>query len=263
MEKPIAAATSSVGDETLRAEKIHFRYRNTVALTDVSMPLYKNKVTALMGPSGCGKSTLLRIFNLMHLLYPDQRVEGEVWFRGANILSGGIDPHLVRTRIGMVFQRPLPFPLSIYDNVAYGLRLYADPPKSELDARVEHALRRAALWTEVKDVLPKSGESLSGGQQQRLCIARALAVQPEILLLDEPCSALDPASTHCIEETIRELVADTTIAIVTHNLAQAQRISDYTGFMYLGRLVEFGTTESVFESPKDEHTRQYVLGLFG
>ena len=247
----------------LSASHISFRYGKQLALTDVSMPLYENAVTAIMGPSGCGKSTLLRVFNRMNELYPEQRVEGEILLDGHNVLARGVDVGRLRATIGMVFQQPAPFPMSIFDNVAFGIRLYERIPRSELNDKVEAALRKAALWDEVKDMLSSSGLGLSGGQQQRLCIARTIAVEPEVILLDEPCSALDPGSTLKIEETIAELKADHTIAIVTHNLQQAARVSDYTAFMYLGQLVEFGVTEQVFMAPRDERTEHYVAGRYG
>ena len=229
--------------------KINFFYNQTQALRDISLPLYDRRVTAFIGPSGCGKSTLLRTLNRIYQLYPGQVATGEVMVDGINILAPGVDLNLVRAKIGMVFQKPTPFPMSIHDNVAFGIRLYEKLPKSELDDRIESALRRAALWDEVKDKLRQSGLSLSGGQQQRLCIARAIAVQPEVLLLDEPASALDPISTQRIEELIAELKADYCIAIVTHNMQQAARSSDYTAFMYLGELIEFDETERIFTHP--------------
>ena len=216
-----------------------------------------------MGPSGCGKSTLLRVLNRMYDLYPNQRAEGQVLFDGQDILSPSQDLNLLRARIGMVFQKPTPFPMSIYENIAFGIRLYEKLPRAELDARVEHALRRAALWDEVKDKLGASGLSLSGGQQQRLCIARTVAVKPEVILFDEPCSALDPISTAKIEELIDELSTDYTIAIVTHNMQQAARVSDFTAFMYLGELVEFGDTSKMFTTPQDRRTQDYITGRFG
>ncbi|HXZ17509.1 MAG TPA: phosphate ABC transporter ATP-binding protein PstB, partial [Roseiarcus sp.] len=230
---------------------------------NVSTSLHLNKVTAFIGPSGCGKSTLLRVLNRMYDLYPRQRAEGEVVLDGENILGRSIDVNLLRARVGMVFQKPTPFPMSIYDNIAFGVRLYHKPSKSELDERVEEALRGAALWEEVKDKLHMSGLGLSGGQQQRLCIARSVAVQPEVILFDEPCSALDPISTAKVEELIEELAERYTIAIVTHNMQQAVRVSDYTAFMYLGELVEFGETNAVFTAPKQKKTQDYITGRFG
>jgi len=247
----------------LRASHVVFRYGKVIALKDISIPLYANKVTAFMGPSGCGKSTLLRIFNRMHDLYPDQHADGEVLLDNRNILGHGIDLNLLRSRIGMVFQRPTPFPMSIYDNVAFGVRLYERLTRNQMDEHIEKALRDAALWTEVKDILSRNAFSLSGGQQQRLCIARTIAAKPEVMLLDEPCSALDPISTARIEETIIELKAHLTIAIVTHNLQQAARVSDYTAFMYLGELIEFGLTSEIFTAPKNPHTQNYITGRFG
>jgi phosphate transport system ATP-binding protein len=242
---------------------VDFYYGTFKALKNITMPLHDKRVTAFIGPSGCGKSTLLRVLNRIYELYPGQRASGEVIVDGENILAPGMDLNLLRARIGMVFQKPTPFPMSIYDNIAFGIRLYERLPHHELDDRVESALRRAALWDEVKDKLRQSGLGLSGGQQQRLCIARAVAVQPEILLLDEPASALDPISTQRIEELIAELKADYTIAIVTHNMQQAARTSDYTAFMYLGELVEFDETERIFTRPKEKHTEDYITGRFG
>ena len=225
--------------------------------------LYSGQVTAFIGPSGCGKSTLLRVLNRMYDLYPGQRAEGEVMLDGENILSPDLDVNLLRSRVGMVFQKPTPFPMTIYDNIAFGIRLYEKLPKSEMDARVKSALHRAALWSEVKDKLNASGLSLSGGQQQRLCIARTVALSPEVILLDEPASALDPISTAKIEELIDELSGDYTIAIVTHNMQQAARVSRFTAFMYLGEMVEFEDTNTVFTSPRDKRTQDYVTGRFG
>jgi phosphate transport system ATP-binding protein len=242
---------------------VGFHYGKFHALKNVSLPLYDRRVTAFIGPSGCGKSTLLRILNRIYELYPGQVATGEVLVDGENILSPGLDLNLVRSKIGMVFQKPTPFPMSIHDNIAFGIKLYERLPKSELDDRVESALRRAALWNEVKDKLRQSGLGLSGGQQQRLCIARAIAVQPEILLLDEPASALDPLSTQRIEELIAELKPDYCIAIVTHNMQQAARCSDYTAFMYLGELVEFDETERIFTRPREKRTEDYITGRFG
>ena len=242
---------------------LNFYYGDTKALYDINLPLYEKKVTAFIGPSGCGKSTLLRVLNRMYDLYPRQHAEGEVLLDGKNILAPGQDVNLLRARIGMVFQKPTPFPMSIYDNIAFGIRLYEKLPKAEMDDRVESSLQRAALWQEVKDKLGSSGLSLSGGQQQRLCIARTIALWPEVILLDEPASALDPISTAKIEETIDELKADYTIAIVTHNMQQAARVSDYTAFMYLGNLVEFGETPTVFTAPKETRTQDYITGRFG
>ncbi|MFG1432513.1 phosphate ABC transporter ATP-binding protein PstB [Xanthobacter sp. V2C-8] len=257
--KPPAAALPV----KVEARHLDFYYGGTRALHDVSMPLHANRITALIGPSGCGKSTLLRVFNRMFELYPDQHVTGDVLMDGASILGPGVDPAALRARIGMVFQRPTPFPMSIFDNVAMGVRINEAPPEADLAVRVEEALRRAALWDEVKDHLPESGLSLSGGQQQRLCIARTIAVRPEVILFDEPCSALDPITTARIEETMVELRAHYTLAIVTHNLQQAARVSDFTGFMYLGEMVEFSSTDHMFTRPKDERTHNYLTGRFG
>ncbi len=242
---------------------LSFYYGSTQALKNISLPLYDRKVTSFIGPSGCGKSTLLRVLNRIYELYPNQRAEGEVVMDGENILSSRLDTNLLRSRVGMVFQKPTPFPMTIYDNIAFGIKLYERIPRSELDGRIEDALQRAALWTEVKEKLRESGLSLSGGQQQRLCIARTVATRPEVILLDEPCSALDPISTAKIEELIDELSADYTIVIVTHNMQQASRASDYTAFMYLGELVEFGQTEKVFTTPENKRTEQYITGRFG
>jgi phosphate transport system ATP-binding protein len=242
---------------------VNFFYDRFQALKNVSLPLHDKRVTAFIGPSGCGKSTLLRILNRIYELYPGQRATGEVLVDGENILAPGLDLNLLRAKIGMVFQKPTPFPMSIYDNIAFGIRLYVRLTRSELDDRVEAALRRAALWDEVKDKLRQSGLGLSGGQQQRLCIARAVAVEPEILLLDEPASALDPLSTQRIEELIAELKDDYCIAIVTHNMQQAARSSDYTAFMYLGELIEFDETERIFTHPTQKQTEDYITGRFG
>src|ERR1700710_2486198 len=241
---------------------LSFYYGAFKGLKNVTVPLMDRKVTAFIGPSGCGKSTLLRAINRIFELYPNQRAEGEILMDGENLLKTK-DLNLLRARIGMVFQKPTPFPMSIYDNVAFGIKLYERIPKSEMDGRVEHALTRAALWTEVKDKLGASGLSLSGGQQQRLCIARTVAISPEVILLDEPCSALDPIATAKIEELIDELSEAYTIAIVTHNMQQASRASDYTAFMYLGELVEYGATEKIFTAPDNKRTEQYITGRFG
>jgi phosphate transport system ATP-binding protein len=242
---------------------LSFYYGTNRALKGVTLPVYDRKVTAFIGPSGCGKSTLLRVLNRIYELYPNQRAEGEVFLDGIDILHHKLDTNLLRSRIGMVFQKPTPFPMTIYDNIAFGIKLYERMPRSELDGRVETALQRAALWGEVKDKLRESGLSLSGGQQQRLCIARTVATKPEVILLDEPCSALDPISTAKIEELIDELVNDYTIIIVTHNMQQASRTSDYTAFMYLGELIEFDNTEKVFTAPSHKQTEQYITGRFG
>jgi phosphate transport system ATP-binding protein len=242
---------------------LKFYYGDSLALKSISLPLYAHKVTAFIGPSGCGKSTLLRVLNRMYDLYPNQRAEGEVILDGVNILRPEQDLNLLRARVGMVFQKPTPFPMSIHENVAFGIKLYQKLPKAELRDRVEAALMQAALWGEVKDKLNASGLSLSGGQQQRLCIARTVALQPEVILLDEPCSALDPISTAKIEETIDELTENYTIAIVTHNLQQAARVSELTAFMYLGELIEFGGTAQIFTSPEKKQTQNYITGRFG
>lgn len=242
---------------------LDFYYGATHALKSISMPLHTHKVTSFIGPSGCGKSTLLRVLNRMYDLYPGQRAEGEVILDGANILHPNVDVNALRSRVGMVFQKPTPFPMSIFENVAFGVRLYEKLSRSEVEARVEEALRGAALWEEVKDKLQTSGLGLSGGQQQRLCIARSVAVQPEVILFDEPCSALDPISTAKVEELIEELSERYSIAIVTHNMQQAVRVSDYTAFMYLGELVEFGETDEVFAKPKEKRTLDYITGRFG
>jgi phosphate transport system ATP-binding protein len=242
---------------------LSFFYGSTKALKNVNVPLNDRKVTAFIGPSGCGKSTLLRVLNRIYELYPNQRAEGKVILDGENILESRQDTNLLRARVGMVFQKPTPFPMTIYDNIAFGIKLYERVSRSELNDRIENALQRAALWNEVKDKLRESGLSLSGGQQQRLCIARTVATRPEVILLDEPCSALDPISTAKIEELIDELSAEYTIAIVTHNMQQASRCSDYTAFMYLGELVEYGPTEKVFTAPDKKQTEQYITGRFG
>jgi phosphate transport system ATP-binding protein len=249
--------------EKVTIRDLNFFYGDFRALKSITLPLYEHKVTAFIGPSGCGKSTLLRVLNRMYDLYPNQRATGDVMFDGGNILSPKQDLNLLRARIGMVFQKPTPFPMSIYENVAFGIRLYERLPKSELDGRVETSLRRAALWDEVKDKLSANGQSLSGGQQQRLCIARTVAVQPEVILFDEPCSALDPISTAKIEELIDELTDDYTIVIVTHNMQQAARVSEFTAFMYLGELIEFDTTSKMFTAPQDQRTQDYITGRFG
>jgi phosphate transport system ATP-binding protein len=241
---------------------LSFYYGTNKSLKNITLPLQEKKVTAFIGPSGCGKSTLLRAINRIFELYPNQRAEGEIMMDGQNILTLK-DMNLLRARVGMVFQKPTPFPMSIYDNIAFGIKLYERIPKSEMDGRVESALTRAALWGEVKDKLNASGLSLSGGQQQRLCIARSVATKPEVILLDEPCSALDPISTAKVEELIEELANDYTIVIVTHNMQQASRASDYTAFMYLGELIEYGPTEKIFTAPDNKRTEQYITGRFG
>ena len=258
-----AEAKAPATPEKVVVRDLRFYYKNFEALKGINLGLRDKQVTAFIGPSGCGKSTLLRILNRIYQLYPEQRATGEVLVDGRNILDPKEDLNLLRAKIGMVFQKPTPFPMSIHDNVAFGIRLYEKLPPAQLDERVESALRRAALWDEVKDKLKQSGLSLSGGQQQRLCIARAIAVKPEILLLDEPASALDPISTQRIEELINELKTDYCIVIVTHNMQQAARSSDYTAFMYLGELVEFDETEVIFTHPKNKRTEDYITGRFG
>jgi phosphate transport system ATP-binding protein len=267
MSNSIAAERSANPEAAVKNKVVvrglNFYYGQTHALKNVELNLHEGEVTAFIGPSGCGKSTLLRVLNRMYDLYPGQRAEGQVLLDGENILSRELDLNLLRSRVGMVFQKPTPFPMSIYDNIAFGIRLYEKLPKSEMDDRVELALKRSAIWTEVKDKLNASGLSLSGGQQQRLCIARTVAVKPEVILFDEPCSALDPISTAKIEELIDELSGDYTIAIVTHNMQQAARVSHFTAFMYLGEMVEFNETNAVFTSPRDKRTQDYVTGRFG
>jgi len=257
-------ASSKISEEAaLQVRKLDFYYGDFKGLIGINLDIARHKVTAFIGPSGCGKSTLLRTFNRMYDLYPGQRAEGEILFNGTNLLDRKQDVNLVRAKIGMVFQKPTPFPMTIYENIAFGVRLYERLAGSEMDDRVEWALRKAALWEEVKDKLQQSGLSLSGGQQQRLCIARAVAVKPEIVLLDEPTSALDPISTAKVEELVNELKEEYTIAIVTHNMQQAARISDYTAFMYLGELIEFGKTDELFVKPKVKQTEDYITGRFG
>jgi phosphate transport system ATP-binding protein len=260
-----SAASASISPFPVKCQirNVGFHYGKFQALKGISLPLHDRRVTAFIGPSGCGKSTLLRILNRIYELYPGQVATGEVLVDGENILAPGHDLNLVRAKIGMVFQKPTPFPMSIHDNITFGIKLYARLPRSELDDRVEQALRRAALWDEVKDKLRQSGLGLSGGQQQRLCIARAIAVEPEILLLDEPASALDPISTQRIEELIAELKSDYCIAIVTHNMQQAARSSDFTAFMYLGELIEYDETERIFTAPRIKRTEDYITGRFG
>jgi phosphate transport system ATP-binding protein len=250
-------------DSKLTIRDLNFYYGRFQALKSVTLDVPVNQVTAFIGPSGCGKSTLLRTCNRLYELYPEHRAEGEVLFDGVNILSRTQDVTLLRAKIGMVFQKPTPFPMSIHDNIAFGVKLYEKLARSELDDRIEWALTKAALWNEVKDKLHQSGNSLSGGQQQRLCIARGIAIRPEVLLMDEPCSALDPISTARIEELMRELVEDYTVVIVTHNMQQAARVSDYTAYLYLGELVEFDRTEKLFTSPGRKATEDYITGKFG
>lgn len=247
----------------LAIKNLNFFYGNFHALKNINLDILEGKVTAFIGPSGCGKSTLLRTFNRMYDLYPKLRAEGEIILNGNNVLDSGVDLNMLRAKVGMVFQKPTPFPMSIYDNVAFGVKLYEKLSKSAMDDRVEWALSKAALWNEVKDKLKQSGLGLSGGQQQRLCIARAIAVKPEVLLLDEPTSALDPISTAHVEELIHELKKDYTIAIVTHNMQQAARISDYTAYMYLGEMIEMGETDTIFTAPKVKATEDYITGKFG
>jgi len=247
----------------IEVKNLNFFYGKFQGLKNVSMNIAERKVTAFIGPSGCGKSTLLRTLNRMYSLYPGQRAEGEINLYGQNILDKSQDLNLLRARVGMVFQKPTPFPMTIYDNIAFGVRLYETLSESEMDERVEWALSKAALWTEVKDKLGQNGLSLSGGQQQRLCIARSVAVKPSVLLLDEPTSALDPISTGKVEELVNELKSDYTIAIVTHNMQQAARVSDFTAYMYLGELVEFGQTEQIFFKPTKTATEDYITGRFG
>jgi len=255
--------TAATLTNALEVRKLNFFYGKFQGLKDINLDIAEKRVTAFIGPSGCGKSTLLRTFNRMYSLYPGQRAEGQINFYGQNILEDGQDLNLLRARIGMVFQKPTPFPMSIYDNIAFGVKLYETLSRSEMDDRVEWALTKAALWKEVKDKLNQSGLSLSGGQQQRLCIARSVAVKPSVLLLDEPTSALDPISTGKIEELVHELKSDYTIAIVTHNMQQAARCSDFTAYMYLGDLIEFGETKEIFMKPERKETEDYITGRFG
>ncbi len=247
----------------IAVRNLNFYYGSFQALRDINMSIAENKVTAFIGPSGCGKSTLLRTFNRMFELYPGQRAEGAIELDGEDLLNSRLDISLIRAKVGMVFQKPTPFPMSIYDNIAFGVRLFERLSKGEMDERVEWALTKAALWNEVKDKLDQSGNGLSGGQQQRLCIARGVAIKPEVLLLDEPCSALDPISTAKIEELIAELKSDYTVVIVTHNMQQAARCSDYTAYMYLGELMEFGRTDQIFVKPTRKETEDYITGRFG
>ncbi|WP_019430568.1 phosphate ABC transporter ATP-binding protein PstB [Limnohabitans sp. Rim47] len=247
----------------IQIRNLNFFYGTFKGLKNVNLDIAENKVTAFIGPSGCGKSTLLRTLNRMYSLYPGQRAEGEINFDGQNILDAKQDLNLLRARVGMVFQKPTPFPMSIYDNIAFGIRLYEKLGRADMDERVEWALTKAAIWNEVKDKLGQSGLSLSGGQQQRLCIARSVAVKPAVILLDEPTSALDPISTAKVEELVSELKKDHTVAIVTHNMQQAARVSDFTAYMYLGELVEFGQTEQIFMKPARQETEDYITGRFG
>ena len=255
--------SEQVAINAIEVRNLNFFYGSFQGLKDINLDIEQGKVTAFIGPSGCGKSTLLRTLNRMYDLYPGQRAEGEINFYGQNILEPGQDLNLLRSRIGMVFQKPTPFPMSIYENIAFGVRLYEKLSRSEMDERVEWALNKAALWNEAKDKLSQSGLSLSGGQQQRLCIARGVAVKPSVILLDEPTSALDPISTGKIEELINELKHEYTIAIVTHNMQQAARVSDYTAYMYLGSLIEYGKTDEIFIKPQRKETEDYITGRFG
>ncbi len=263
METISASREKLLEKSKISVKNLDFYYGKFHALKNINLEIPEKKVTSFIGPSGCGKSTLLRVFNRMYELYPEQRAEGEIMFEGENLLTSKKDVALIRSKVGMVFQKPTPFPMSIYDNIAFGVKLFENLSRSDMDERVEWALRKAALWTEVKDKLNQSGSSLSGGQQQRLCIARGIAIKPEVLLLDEPCSALDPISTAKIEELITELKDDYTVVIVTHNMQQAARCSDYTAYMYLGDLVEFGVTEDIFFKPKRKETEDYITGRFG
>jgi len=263
VEVPARGETIGSSAAKLQVRNLNFYYGAFHALKSITLDVPEHRVTAFIGPSGCGKSTLLRTFNRMYSLYPEQRAEGEVVMGGQNLLDSKQDVALLRAKIGMVFQKPTPFPMSIYENIAFGVRLFERLPKREMDERVEWALSRAALWDEVKDKLKQNGNSLSGGQQQRLCIARGIAIRPEVLLLDEPCSALDPISTARIEELINELKHDYTVVIVTHNMQQAARVSDFTGYMFLGELVEFDVTDTIFIKPKRQETEDYITGRFG
>jgi phosphate transport system ATP-binding protein len=259
----VSAAPEAQAATKIAVGHLDFFYGKFQGLKDINLDVAECRVTAFIGPSGCGKSTLLRTLNRMYSLYPGQRAVGEIMFNGRNVLEPGIDLNMLRAKIGMVFQKPTPFPMSIYDNIAFGVRLYERLSAREMDERVEWALTKAAMWEEAKDKLKQSGMALSGGQQQRLCIARAVAVKPEVLLLDEPTSALDPISTAKIEELISELKSDYTIAIVTHNMQQAARVSDYTAYMYLGQLIEFGATDELFLKPRRKETEDYITGRFG
>ena len=263
METMTVERQKPIGKSKISVKNLNFYYGKFLALKNINLEIPEKKVTAFIGPSGCGKSTLLRIFNRMYELYPEQRAEGEIMFDGENLLTSKKDVALIRSKVGMVFQKPTPFPMSIYDNIAFGVKLFEDLSRTDMDERVEWALRKAALWGEVKEKLNQSGSSLSGGQQQRLCIARGIAIKPEVLLLDEPCSALDPISTAKIEELITELKNDYTVVMVTHNMQQAARCSDYTAYMYLGDLVEFGVTEDIFFKPRRKETEDYITGRFG
>jgi phosphate transport system ATP-binding protein len=263
MNETTSQNAQTPANNAIEVRNLNFFYGSFQGLQDINLDIEEGKVTAFIGPSGCGKSTLLRTLNRMYSLYPGQRAEGEINFYGQNILTPDQDVNLLRSRIGMVFQKPTPFPMSIYENIAFGVRLYEKLSRSEMDERVEWALNKAALWNEAKDKLNQSGLSLSGGQQQRLCIARGVAVKPSVMLLDEPTSALDPISTGKIEELINELKHEYTIAIVTHNMQQAARVSDYTAYMYLGSLIEYGKTDEIFIKPKRKETEDYITGRFG
>ena len=261
---PGRQASAGAREEKITVRSLNFYYANGFhALKNNSLPIYDKCVTAFIGPSGCGKTTLLRILNRIYALYPGMRATGQVMFEGQNILDGTLDVNILRAKIGMVFQKPTPFPMSIYDNIAFGVRLYERLSKADMDERVEQSLRRAGLWEEVKDKLGNSGLGLSGGQQQRLCIARAIAVRPAVLLMDEATSALDPISTARIEELVDDLKRDYCIAMVTHNMQQAARVSDYTAFMYLGDLIEFADTDTIFTRPQQKRTEEYITGRFG
>jgi phosphate transport system ATP-binding protein len=259
------SARHQASDQNLRIaiRDLNFYYGKFHAIKNVSMDIQSNKVTAFIGPSGCGKSTLLRTFNRLHELYPQNRATGQILLDGRNVLDSKVDPTLLRARVGMVFQKPTPFPMSIYDNIAFGVKLYERLNARQMDERVEWALTKAALWNEVKDKLNQSGNGLSGGQQQRLCIARCIAIRPEVILLDEPCSALDPISTAHIEELVHDLKSDYTVVIVTHNMQQAARVSDFTAYMYLGELIEFDETDKIFTKPTQKATEDYITGKFG
>src|SRR2546423_12261341 len=264
LSRPVAGRSSpSRGVPKISIERLDFFYGKFHALKDINLDIAERRVTAFIGPSGCGKSTLLRTLNRMYSLYPGQRAVGRIEFNGRNILDGGTDLNLLRAKVGMVFQKPTPFPMSIYDNIAFGVRLYDSLSARQMDERVEWALTKAAMWDEAKDKLKQSGMALSGGQQQRLCLARAVSVKPDVLLLDEPTSALDPISTAKIEELINELKTEYTIAIVTHNMQQAARVSDFTAYMYLGELIEFGETDQIFLKPRRRETEDYITGRFG
>jgi len=260
---PNSTLAPSGETNAIEIRNLDFFYGTFRGLKSIQLDIAEHKVTAFIGPSGCGKSTLLRTLNRMYSLYPGQRAEGQILLYGQNVLDPRQDLNLLRAQVGMVFQKPTPFPMSIYDNIAFGVRLYENLSRSEMDDRVEWALTKAAIWTEVKDKLGQSGMSLSGGQQQRLCIARTVAVKPKVILLDEPTSALDPISTAKVEELVHELKKDYTVAIVTHNMQQAARVSDFTAYMYLGELIEYGRTEQIFMKPARQETEDYITGRFG